>query len=210
MEMGTEHSGGSWMPRRSRGMVAATALGLAVAGGYAVLGALALTMPQVGNLLPRVSSAVSAYVASLPDPPLHRARPVHRSRHQPAQLVAAIAGEPIVPAVPVARITTPAVGAGPPAARHVAVLHRRAKGHGHPQPVRRFHPRHHGHRRGHERRWHHEQRRHHRVRERRRHHEYAQRHGRHRDRPSHGVRRHEHRHDGARVNRGRHHRHHRL
>ena len=93
MDLGTEHSGESWMPRQSRGMVAACALGLGVAGVYTVLGALALTVPQVGNLLPRFSSAVSGYVATLPDP-LHHARHVHRSRHPQAALLATLTSPP--------------------------------------------------------------------------------------------------------------------
>jgi hypothetical protein len=216
MNMGSQNAAGSWMPRSSRGMVAASALGLGTAGVYAVLGAIALTAPQVGDMLPRAASAVSAYVGAVVlDPPHHPRRHAPPVR-QPAAVVTASAGAPATNVVHVTRIARSAVFP-PPASAKVAAApnradarHRRRPGererHRRYQQDLRGHEHGRHHERGrHQERWRHLDRgRHHdgwRHRERGRHHVHGGRHERGRDHGRDGGRP-AHRHD---LHRGRRH-----
>lgn len=169
-------------------MAAASTLGVGVAAVYVVLGALALTVPQAGGLLPHFGSAIGAYVGAVPDPPLKTPRARRRSHPQAAQ-VAVIASPPPVAAVPVARITNaPVVPLRPATAVKTAAPPHRQRGEGH----RRSDPGHRRHRRHHE---HGRHRRHHDHGLHRRHHEHGRRDGHGHGRPG---RRHDRRPTGAR------------
>ena len=87
-------------------MVAASALGLGVTAVYVVLGALSLTVPQVGGLLPHFGRTVSAFVGAVPDPP-HHARRARPPAHAHAAQVFLVASPPAAAAVPVARSSRP-------------------------------------------------------------------------------------------------------
>ena len=110
---GSQKPGGSWVPRRSRGMAAACALGIGVAAVYGVLGALALTVPQVGGLLPQLRAARSA-PSSAPCPfrPITPAeRPAGASARRPRLLgrgrIAAAAAVPVAQILTSGRVAAP-------------------------------------------------------------------------------------------------------
>src|SRR5690242_18235384 len=152
MEVWSSETAGSWMVPRSRGMVAAVALGAALMAVYAVLAALALTAPNALTV-PNFGSVVRADAGSF-TALFHDSRP---ARH--AHVLAAVtpASPPAVaPLATPNSATTPVSHSAAPkhyGGRHAAFSRRDDRRHRHGHDRRHGHRRHgHGQHRFHDRR----------------------------------------------------------
>src|SRR5436853_2706645 len=99
MDVGSSDTAGAWMVPRSRGMVAAVALGAALTAAYAVLAALALTAPNALTV-PSFGTVVRADAGSFTA--LFRSSPPAHDTH----VLAAVAR--VSPPASIAAASTPA------------------------------------------------------------------------------------------------------
>src|SRR5690348_14620529 len=97
MDVWSSETAGSWMVPRSRGMVAAVALGAALMAVYAVLGVIALTTPTALSV-PSFGSLVRTDAGSF-TALFHGSRPPHHTH-----VLAAVVNVP--PAAPAPAVTT--------------------------------------------------------------------------------------------------------